>query len=56
MALVLAFFVLVILFAGLGVAVHFLWIIAVVLFFLWIIGFFIRGIEGSRRGWYGRRW
>lgn len=53
MGIVIAVFVLVLLFAGLGIAVHFLWIIAVVLFLLWLIGFFIRGVEGRGR-WYGR--
>lgn len=52
MGLIIAIFVLVLLFAGLGIAIHFLWIVAVVLFLLWLIGFFIRGVEGRR--WYGR--
>lgn len=52
MAVILAVFVLVLLFAGVGFAIHFLWIVAVVLALLWIIGFLIRGVEGKR--WYGR--
>ena len=54
MGLVLVFALLVLLFFGLGFAIHLLWIIAVVLFLVWIIGFFVRGIEGGGR-WY-RRW
>jgi hypothetical protein len=41
-------------FGGLGFAVHALWIILVVALILWLIGFFIGGVEGSRRRWYGR--
>jgi hypothetical protein len=51
MGLVLAVFLLVLLFAGLGFAIHFLWIVAVVAFLLWLIGFFVSGAE---RRWY--RW
>lgn len=54
MALVIALAVLVLLFFGIGFAIHFLWIVAVILFLVWIIGFFVRGIEGRGR-WY-RRW
>lgn len=49
MGLVLAVFLLVLLFAGLGFAIHFLWIVAVVAFLLWLIGFFVAGAE---RRWY----
>ena len=52
MGAILLAFLLVLIFFGLGFAVHMLWIAAVILFLLWIIGFFIRGIEGKR--WYGR--
>ncbi len=51
MGLVLLFFLLALLLGGLGFAVHFLWIVAVVVFLFWIIGFFLR--SGSSR-WY--RW
>jgi len=37
---------------GLGFAVHVLWWIALIVLAIWIIGFFVRGVEGSR--WY--RW
>ena len=46
MLLVLAF-LLVLLFFGLGFALHFLWIIAVVLLVLWLIGFAIGRGESS---------
>lgn len=49
-------FILVLIFFGIGFAVHVLWIVAVVLFLLWLIGFFVRGLEGHRRSWYRRRW
>ena len=37
---------------GLGFAVHMLWWIALIVLAIWTIGFFVRGVEGSR--WY--RW
>lgn len=49
MGLILLAFLLVLLFAGLGFAIHFLWIVAVIAFLIWIIGFFVRG---SERRWY----
>jgi hypothetical protein len=52
MGLVLLILLLALLFGGLGFAVHFLWIVAVVLFAVWVLGFLVRGAEGSR--WY--RW
>ena len=50
MVILLAFLV-VLLFAGLGFAVHALWILAVVLLVLWLVGFAVgRGESaGSRR-------
>lgn len=54
MGLILLVALLVILFGGLGFAsatLHFLWIVAVILFVVWLIGFFARGAEGR---WY--RW
>lgn len=51
LAIILAL-VIVLIFFGVGFAVHLLWIAAVILFLLWLIGFFVRGIEGKR--WYGR--
>ncbi len=48
---ILLAFLLVLLFAGLGFALHFLWIVAVVLFVLWLVGFALgRGeAAGSHR-------
>jgi hypothetical protein len=46
MVIVLAFLV-VLLFAGLGFALHFLWILAAVFLVLWVIGFAIGRGEGS---------
>ena len=43
-------------FGGLGFAVHVLWIVLVVALVLWLIGFFVGGVESGvgRRRWYGR--
>ena len=49
MGLILLAFLLVLLFLGLGFAIHFLWIVAVIAFLIWIIGFFVSGAE---RRWY----
>ena len=46
MLLLLAFLV-VLVFAGLGFAVHFLWIVAVILLVLWLVGFVIGRGEGA---------
>ncbi|HZU74540.1 MAG TPA: hypothetical protein VE990_17415 [Acidimicrobiales bacterium] len=51
MGLVLAVLLLALLFGGLGFAVHFLWIVAVICALFWIIGFFARGADAR---WY--RW
>jgi hypothetical protein len=51
MGLILAVLLLAILFGGLGFAVHFLWIVAVIMALVWLIGFFARGAEAR---WY--RW
>lgn len=54
MLLLLAFLV-VLLFAGLGFALHLLWIVAVVLLVFWVIGFAIgRGERSGRHRFY--RW
>ncbi len=53
MLLVLAFLI-VILLAGLGFAVHLLWWIAIAAFVLWIIGFALgRGESAGRHHFYG---
>jgi hypothetical protein len=54
MLLLLAFLV-VLLFAGLGFALHFLWVVAVVLLVLWVVGFALgRGENAGSRRFY--RW
>ena len=54
MLLILAL-LLVLLFAGVGFAVHFLWIVAVILFVLWLVGFALgRGESAGRHRFY--RW
>ncbi|HWB65994.1 MAG TPA: hypothetical protein VG708_04090 [Mycobacteriales bacterium] len=52
MGAVLLVLLLVLIFGGLGFAVHVLWIVALVALALWLLGFFVRGAEGAR--WY--RW
>jgi hypothetical protein len=52
MGLVLLVLLLALLFGGLGFAVHFLWIVAVILAVIWLVGFVARSGEGNR--WY--RW
>jgi hypothetical protein len=44
---ILVAFLLVLLFAGLGFALHFLWIVAAVLLVLWLIGFVVGRGEGA---------
>jgi hypothetical protein len=42
-------------FGGLGFAVHLLWIVLVIAVLLWLIGWFLGGVPaGGRRRWYGR--
>ena len=54
MLLLLAFLI-VLLFAGLGFAIHLLWIVAVVLLVFWVIGFALgRGESSGRHRFY--RW
>ena len=53
--LILLALLLVLLFFGLGFALHVLWIVAVVLFVLWLVGFALgRGESAGSRHWY--RW
>jgi hypothetical protein len=52
MGLILLLLLLVLLFGGLGFAIHALWIVAVILALVWIVGFFMGGAERGR--WYGR--
>ena len=53
--LLLLAFLLILLFAGVGFAVHFLWIVAAVLLVLWLIGLVVgRGETAGRHHFY--RW
>ena len=53
--IILLAFLLVLLFAGLGFALHLLWIVAVVLLALWLVGLVIgRGESAGSRRFY--RW
>jgi len=47
MGVILLVLLLVLLFAGLGFAVHLLWIVAAVLLAIWIVGFLVSGAEHS---------
>jgi Kef-type K+ transport system membrane component KefB len=53
--LILLVLLLALLLGGLGFAVHWLWIMAVVVFIFWLVGFGLgRGESAGTRGWY--RW
>lgn len=53
--LILLVLLIALLLGGLGFAVHFLWIVAVIVFLFWLIGFgFARGETAGGRRWY--RW
>lgn len=56
MPIILLVLLLALLFAGLGFAVHLLWIIAVVVFLFWLVGWAVSSgaSAGSRRTWFGR--
>jgi hypothetical protein len=49
MGLILLAFLLVLIFAGAGFALHVLWIIAALLLVIWLLGFLVSGAEHS---WY----
>jgi hypothetical protein len=49
LGLILLALLVVLLFAGLGFALHVLWIVAAVLLIFWIVGFLVSGAEHS---WY----
>ena len=56
MGIILLVLLLALLFGGLGFVIHWLWIIAVVIFVAWLVGFGLARGEGagSRGRWY--RW
>ncbi len=51
MGLILAVFLLILIFGGIGFSIHFLWIVAAVLLVMWLVGFGARSGDGH---WY--RW
>ena len=52
MGLVLVVLLIILIFGGLGFAIHALWIVAVIFAIAWLVGFGLRSGEGKR--WY--RW
>ena len=57
MGVILAVLLIALLLGGVGFAIHWLWIIAAIVFLFWLIGFGLGRGEmagSSRRGWY--RW
>jgi hypothetical protein len=54
MVALLALVLILAIFGGLGFAAHVLWIVLIFAVLLWLIGFFIGGVEGGPRRWYGR--
>jgi hypothetical protein len=54
-AIVLLILLLALILAGVGFAVHLLWIAAIVVFAVWLLGWLIGAAEGGgRRRWYRR--
>jgi hypothetical protein len=49
MGVILLFLLLVLIFAGVGFALHVLWIIAAILLVVWLVGFLVSGADNS---WY----
>jgi hypothetical protein len=54
MVALLALVLILAIFGGLGFAAHVLWYVLIIAILLWLIGFFVGGIEGGGRRWYGR--
>ena len=54
MVALLALVLILAIFGGLGFAAHILWYILIFAVLLWLIGFFVGGVEGGGRRWYGR--
>jgi hypothetical protein len=54
MGIILLVLLLVLLFGGLGFALHALWIAAVILFIAWLVGFVVARGSGRYARWY--RW
>jgi hypothetical protein len=54
MVALLALVLILAIFGGLGFAAHVLWFVLIFAVLLWLIGFFVGGVEGGGRRWYGR--
>jgi hypothetical protein len=54
MVALLALVLILAIFGGLGFAAHILWVLLVIAVLIWLIGFFVGGVEGGGRRWYGR--
>ncbi|MHB1930957.1 MAG: hydrophobic protein [Acidimicrobiales bacterium] len=56
MGIILLVLILAVVLAGVGFAVHLLWLIAAIVLVFWLVGWAIARGEsaGSRRRWYGR--
>jgi hypothetical protein len=54
MVALLALVLILAIFGGLGFAAHVLWIVLIFAVLLWLIGFFVGGVDGGGRRWYGR--
>jgi hypothetical protein len=54
MVALLALVLILAIFGGLGFAAHVLWIVLIFAVLLWLIGFFVGGVDGGSRRWYGR--
>lgn len=56
MGVILAVLLIALILGGIGFALHWLWIIAAIVFIFWLIGFAVARGEtaGARRSWY--RW
>jgi len=53
--IIVLIFLLVLLLAGLGFAMHFLWVVAAIFFVLWLVGFAVgRGASSGHHNFY--RW
>jgi hypothetical protein len=50
----LALLVIVAVLGGVGFAAPVLWYVLIAAVILWLLGFFIGGVEGGPRRWYGR--
>jgi hypothetical protein len=54
MVALLALVLILAIFGGLGFAAHVLWYVLIFAVLLWLIGFFVGGVDGGGRRWYGR--